>query len=93
MDLGLLRSLAHRCRRYSPLVGLEDSETPDSLFLDITGGAHLFGGEPRMVRQVVADFRRWGFLARAAVADTIGAAWAVTRKANGPLIVSPGRAA
>ncbi len=46
-----------------------------------------------MVRQVVADFRRWGFLARAAVADTIGAAWAVTRKANGPLIVPPGRTA
>ncbi len=93
MDLGLLRSLAHRCRRYSPLVGLEESETPASLFLDITGGAHLFGGEPRMVRQVVADFRDWGFLARAAVADTIGAAWAVTRTANGPLIVLPGRSA
>ncbi len=46
-----------------------------------------------MLRQVVADFRGWGFLARAAVADTIGAAWAVTRTANGPLIVPPGRSA
>jgi protein ImuB len=89
----LLRSLAHRCSRYSPLVGIEDSETPDSLFLEITGGAHLLGGEPRMVRQVVADFREWGFCARAAVADTIGAAWAVTRRATGPLIVPPGRQA
>jgi protein ImuB len=88
---GLLRSLAHRCRRYSPLVGIADSEPPDSLALDITGGAHLFGGEPRMVRQVLADFRRWGFLARAAVADTVGAAWAVTRTVSGPLIVLPGR--
>jgi protein ImuB len=88
---GLLRSLAHRCRQYSPLVGIADSEPPDSLVLDITGGAHLFGGEPRMVRQVLADFRRLGFLARAAVADTVGAAWAVTRIAGGPLIVLPGR--
>jgi protein ImuB len=88
---GLLRRLAHRCRRYSPLVGLEDSETPESLFLDITGGAHLFGGEARMARQVVADFRRWGFVARATVADTIGAAWAVTRTATGPVVVPPGR--
>ncbi|HXY36182.1 MAG TPA: DNA polymerase Y family protein [Planctomycetaceae bacterium] len=93
MDLGLLRDLAHRCRRYSPLVGIEDSESPDSLLLDITGGDHLFGGEARMVRQVVADFRRWGFFARAAVADTIGAAWAVTRTAGGPLIVLPSQQA
>ncbi|HEV8066926.1 MAG TPA: DNA polymerase Y family protein [Planctomycetaceae bacterium] len=91
MDFGLLRGLAHRCRHYSPLVGIEDSETPDSLLLDITGGAHLFGGEARMARQVVADFRRWGFLARAAVADTIGAAWAVTRIAAGPVVVPPSR--
>jgi protein ImuB len=83
--------LAHRCRRYSPLVGVEDSETPDSLFVDITGGAHLFGGEARMARQVVADFRRWGFVARATVADTIGAAWAVARSATGPVVVPPGR--
>jgi protein ImuB len=91
LDFGLLRGLAHRCRHYSPLVGIEDSETPDSLLLDITGGAHLFGGEARMVRQVVADFRRWGFVARAAVADTIGAAWAVTRIAAGPVVVPSGR--
>jgi protein ImuB len=92
-ELGLLRSLAHRCRHYSPLVGIEDSETPDSLFLDITGGAHLFGGEGWMVRQVVADFRRWGFVVRAAVADTIGAAWALSRTAARPVIVPPGRQA
>jgi protein ImuB len=46
-----------------------------------------------MARQVVADFRRWGFLSRAAVADTIGAAWAVTRIATGPVVVPPNRQA
>jgi protein ImuB len=93
LDFGLLCRLAHRCRHYSPLVGVEDSETPDSLLLDITGGAHLFGGEGRMARQVVADFRRWGFIVRATVADTVGAAWAVARTAAGPVIVPPGRQA
>ncbi len=93
MDLGLLRGLAHRCCRYSPRVGIEDSEAPDSLLLEITGGAHLFGGEARMARQVVADFRCWGFIVRATVADTVGAAWAVARTAAGPIIVPPGRQA
>ena len=46
-----------------------------------------------MARQVVVDFRRWGFIVRAAVADTIGAAWAVARTAAGPIIIPPGRQA
>jgi protein ImuB len=46
-----------------------------------------------MARQVVADFRHWGFLVRTAVADTIGAAWAVTRTAAGPIVIPPGRQA
>ncbi|HEV8002325.1 MAG TPA: DNA polymerase Y family protein [Planctomycetaceae bacterium] len=85
--------MAHRCCCYSPRVGIEDSEAPDSLLLEITGGAHLFGGEARMARQVVADFRRWGFIVRATVADTVGTAWAVARTAAGPIIVPPGRQA
>jgi protein ImuB len=92
-DFGLLRRLAHRCRRYSPLVGIEDSEPADSLLLDVTGGAHLFGGEAQMVRQVAADFRRWGFLVRAAIADTVGAAWAATRGAAKTVVIPPARQA
>jgi protein ImuB len=46
-----------------------------------------------MARQVVADFRCWGFIARATVADTVGAAWAVARTAAGPIIVPPSRQA
>ncbi len=46
-----------------------------------------------MARQVVADFRHWGFLVRTAVADTIGAAWAVTRTAAGPIVIPAGRQA
>jgi protein ImuB len=46
-----------------------------------------------MARQVVADFRDWGFLVRTAVADTVGAAWAVTRTAAGSIVIPPGRQA
>jgi protein ImuB len=45
--------------------------------LDITGLAHLFGGEAALVEKVVQHFVRRGLTVRAAAADTIGAAWAV----------------
>jgi protein ImuB len=61
-------------------VGLEETEPPadpECLFLDITGCAHLFGNEENLAQQVVADLRRLGLTGRVAIADTIGAAWAV----------------
>jgi protein ImuB len=74
-----LQRLAHWCRRYSPLVGWEESIAPDALLLDVTGCAHLFGGEERMTRQVAHDLSRGNWTCRLAIADTIGAAWAVAR--------------
>jgi protein ImuB len=74
-----LQRLAHWCRRYSPLVGLEESIAPDSLLLDVTGCAHLFGGEERMARQIAHDLHRGGWTCHIAIADTIGAAWAIAR--------------
>src|SRR5262249_68323 len=67
------------CDRYTPLVGLDP---PDGLFLDIAGCAHLFGGEEALRRDVVARLYAQGFQARAAVADTVGCAWAVARYAD-----------
>ena len=76
-DLAALRKLARTCERYSPLVGLEETPPPESLLLDITGCEHLFGGEQALAEQVVRDLRQQGIRARAAAADTVGAAWAV----------------
>src|SRR4051812_34311731 len=56
----LLKRLARWCRRYSPLVGIAESETADTLALDVTGCTHLFGGEARMVRSLLDDLRRGG---------------------------------
>jgi protein ImuB len=50
--------------------------TWNALFLDITGIGVLFGGEEQLAREALADLARFGYTARAAVADTIGAAWA-----------------
>ena len=46
-DCALLEAIADWCDRYTPLVGLDP---PDGLMLDITGCAHLFGGEAALCR-------------------------------------------
>ena len=73
-----------RCGRFSPILGLEPTD-PRSLLLDITGLAHLFGGENGLAGEIVRDFVRLGLNIHLAVADTIGAAWAAARfrKAEG----------
>jgi protein ImuB len=62
------------CGRFSPTVGFDPNDDR-SVFLDITGLAHLFGGEPAMIEAIVRDLRPFGTI-RVAVADTLGAAWA-----------------
>ncbi len=76
-DGKLLQSLAGWCSRYSPLVGMEQTDEPSTLFCDVTGCAPLFGGEEQMAEQIVHDFERVGYRVRVALADTPGAAWAV----------------
>jgi protein ImuB len=75
-DRGLLEAIADWCDRYTPLIGLDP---PDGLTLDITGCAHLFGGEAAFCGDIVQRLGLQGFAARAAIADTVGCAWAVAR--------------
>jgi len=49
------------------------------LWLDATGCAHLFGGEEAMLADLIGRVNRLGFAARAAMAETKGAAWALAR--------------
>ena len=78
-DRRLLEAIADWCDRYTPLVGLDP---PDGLTLDITGCAHLFGGEAAFCGDIVQRLERQGLAARAAIADTVGCAWAVARYAS-----------
>ena len=81
-DLRALDALAGWCGRYTPWTAVD----PDGgragaagLWLDISGCAHLFGGEEALLRDLIRRLSRQGFVARAAVAATPGAAWAVAR--------------
>jgi protein ImuB len=75
-DLALLEAIADYCDRYTPLIGLDP---PDGLMLDVSGCAHLFGGEAAIRDDVIMRLARQGLQARAGLADTPGCAWAVAR--------------
>lgn len=76
-DREALQRLAEWSQRFSPLVGLEDGPTPSSLFADFTGLEPLFGSETNLAAQVIRDFTHRGLTVRVAIADTLGAAWAL----------------
>ncbi len=86
-DAAMLTAVADWAERYTPLVARDDN----GLFLDLTGCAHLFGGEAALAADLTARLLAHGFLARVAVADTPGAAWAASRH-GGDAVVPVGAA-
>jgi protein ImuB len=86
-DLASLTALGDWCVRYSPAVA---ADPPDGLFLDITGVAHLWGGEAAMAADLAARLRRQGAPVRIGVAGSAGAAWALARFADGEAVAAPG---
>ncbi|MDB5506930.1 MAG: hypothetical protein JWR75_1568 [Devosia sp.] len=70
----------------SPLVAaLPDQAAWGDLILDITGVAHLFGGEAAMLETVISRLSRQGFTVAGSVADSVGAAWALAHYAPGTI--------
>ena len=45
--------------------------------MDVTGCGPIFGGEMRLAEEAAQALRQRGYTARAAIADTIGASWAL----------------
>lgn len=82
-DRALLEAVADWCDRYTPLVGLDP---PDGLLLDVSGCAHLFGGERALGEDILARLARQGLRAEIGLADTVGCAWAVARYGETPLV-------
>ena len=72
-DAALLEKTADWCLRYTPLVACDP---PDGLTLDISGCAHLYGGEHQLAADLGQRLDRAGFAYRIAIAGSIGAAWA-----------------
>jgi protein ImuB len=92
-DRRALERLATECDQFSPAVALEDAEEPDSLVLDVTGLAPLWGedGERGLADAVVQWSATQRLKAMVAVAPTIGLALAAARfvsSETGPPIVT-----
>ena len=82
-DSNALNAIACWCDRFTPLVALD---SPHGLFLDITGCAHLFGGEAAMMRLMCDVLTAQGFAVSAAIAGTAVCARTMTRHVHGRIV-------
>lgn len=82
-DAALLGRLAAFCDRFTPLVALDESY---GLLLDITGCAHLFGGEAALQAAIGRWMRAGGLDLRVAIAGTPEAAHALSRFGGGGIV-------
>jgi protein ImuB len=83
-----LKQLAEWCDIYTPLVGLDP---PDGLLFDITGVAHLFGGEP-LLPALSPSASPDSVCGRASHCRHGGRAWAAARYGKTAIVV-PGQTA
>ena len=84
-DLQLLGRIAGWCGRFTPFVALD---RPHGLLLDVTGAAHLFGGEQAMLDKIRESLQAQGFAVRGALAGTAMAARALARYRDGAVAAS-----
>ncbi|NND99268.1 MAG: hypothetical protein HKN47_18265, partial [Pirellulaceae bacterium] len=86
-------------KNISPLVAIEPLgdrpwagqtlHQPDSLLCDITGVAHLFGGESQLLQAADAQFARLGLSVRMAIANGVTAAWGLAHYADDRQTILP----
>jgi len=77
-----LERLADAASRWTPLVALDGR---DGLMLDVSGVAHLFGGEAGLIADAQGRFARARLTLRAGLADTPAAARALARFGREPI--------
>lgn len=87
--LKLLKALGEWCIRYSPTVAV-DQFSSDGLNLEVSGCPHLWGGERKYLKDIISHLKARGYTVRVAIADTIGAAWAISRFGKITPLISPG---
>ena len=85
-DLALLEELALWARRWGPWSAIDP---PDGVIVDVTGVAHLFGGEGALIADAGALFARRGVAVRLAIAPTAGAAWALAHHGQEGAVLAP----
>lgn len=87
-DAAMMERLARWCCAYTPWVSLDGA---DGLWLDVTGCAHLRGGEQSLLDELLDRLGGYGFCVRGGLADTPGGAWALARCGENRSVVPPGR--
>lgn len=84
----LLKSLHRWADRFSPRVSIFE---PDGLALDITGCAHLFGGERKLATKMLEGLTDLNIVARIGIANTKTAARGFARFGDEPITLSDPR--
>lgn len=84
-EAATLAAIADWCRRFTPLAALDP---PDGVMLDITGAAHLFGGEAKLLVEIETRLASQGFAALAGLGPAPEAAWALVRFGKDRLLPS-----
>jgi len=82
-DAKTLEDIADWCDRFTPLVALD---SPHGLLLDITGCAHLFGGEARLLKLACDALTVRGFTVSAAIASNPVCARTMNRHVHGRIV-------
>ena len=98
-DIKALDKLSEASERYTPWTALDPlggflgggflGGNSGGLWLDITGCAHLYGGEDALLRDLLKRLETAGYSARAGLADTPGAAWALARFGSNSINIAP----
>ncbi|WP_323010590.1 DNA polymerase Y family protein [Paracoccus sp. (in: a-proteobacteria)] len=73
-------------QRIAPIVAVDP---PDGIVIDSTGADHLHGGEAAMLDALIGRLTLSGVSARAAIADSWGAAHALARFRSNPALIAP----
>ena len=89
-DRDALQRLTLWATRYTPTVSVWGEESgADGFYLDITGAAHLAGGEDALLADLHARLKTFDLRARLAIADTAGMAWALSHCHRSAAVVLP----
>lgn len=91
-DTTALFKLIRWAGRYGPY---RNTDGDDSLWVDVTGVAHLYGGEDAMLEDLIRRLAAFGIPARVGLADTLGCAHALARfvaSAERPWVLAPANA-
>ncbi|MEJ0082210.1 MAG: DNA polymerase Y family protein [Puia sp.] len=84
----LLKAIAEWCIRYTNIVAID---SPNGIIMDVTGSAHLWGGEKKYISDIHLRLKNRGYNVRATIADSIGTAWAIAHFGANSSIVESGK--